>query len=331
MKNPSGKLFSKGEIKSVKDFAKFRNGTVPLEDMKDDEMTNTPSENAVRLVYTYNMENYTNKWIDNPTMPSANKRFILKNKYRKKPIQAPILVTKRVGVRKGVPFVLLEEGEWYIENHCLFATGKLEDLKMLEKVLNNKEYKAEYLETIKGISWTAGFIEEIPIEEELVPTKKEELVPIEDEYLNEEENLDEEEAMYLNERKKGKGRHIDTETFKNYLKKFKITPDNYLYNAKIKAKNAGYNPDKLFYAHDGIHKLEYHSREGNIKFGRVGYKDYIIYNFIAYFEKDVRKKKELEKDAEKFRKRFVKSHKAISMKHQLGNLSPNELAIKILW
>lgn len=129
----------------------------------------------------------------------------------------------------------------------------------------------------------------------------------------------------------GEGRNTDTETFKKYLKKFKITTDNYLYNAKIKAKNAGYNPDKLFFAHDGIHKLEYHSREGNIKFGRVGYKDYIIYKFIAYFEKNERKKKELEDNAEMYRNRFIKSHSAISKIHQLGNLSPNELSIKILW
>jgi len=321
-KEPSGRLYQQGDVKRVKDFAKFRNGTVPLEKVKKDELTNTPIPNAVPLVYTHNLKK--NNTLDlNVSLPEHKKQYILKNKYKAKPFQAHLLVTKRVGVRAGTPFVLLEEGEYYLENHTLITTGTLENLRKVEKVLNKPDYKEEYLGLIKGISWTAGFIEELPIDEDefKAEVEEEEFVPTEDDYL------DEEEYMKLI----GEGRNIDTETFKNYLKRFKITTDNYLYNAKIKAKNAGYNPDKLFYAHDGVHKLEYHSREGNIKFGRVGYKDYIIYKFIAYFEKDLRKKKELEKEAEKFRDRFIKSHKAISKKHQLGNLSPNELAIKILW
>jgi len=121
------------------------------------------------------------------------------------------------------------------------------------------------------------------------------------------------------------------DAFKKYLKKFNITENNYLINARIKAGNAGYDENKLFMADDGVHKLVYDSAVGKVKFGRVGYKDYIIYKFIAYFEKDAKKKKEAEDDAEKFRNRFQKSHKAMSIKHKLGNLSPNELALKILW
>jgi DNA adenine methylase len=121
------------------------------------------------------------------------------------------------------------------------------------------------------------------------------------------------------------------DAFKNYLKKFNITENNYLINARIKAGNAGYDENKIFMADDGVHKLVYDSAVGKIKFGRVGYKDYIIYRFIAYNEKDKRKRDLLEDEAETARYRFQKSHKAISRKHKLGNLSPNELALKVLW
>lgn len=127
------------------------------------------------------------------------------------------------------------------------------------------------------------------------------------------------------------GRVLNLDNFRNYLKKFNISENDYLENARIKASNAGYDEFKLFYADDGIHKLMYDSAVGKIKFGRVGYKDYIIYKFIAYFENNELKKEKLENDAEKFRNRFIKSHEAISIKHKLGNLSPNELALKILW
>lgn len=146
----------------------------------------------------------------------------------------------------------------------------------------------------------------------------------EPEYLNENDYLND-----ITEEVRGGAEKWDV--FKNYLKKFNITENNYLINARIKAGNAGYDERKLFFADDGIHKLVYDSKAGKIKFGRVGYKDYIIYKFIAYFEKNKFKRDKLEDEAEMYRDRFQKSHKAISIKHKLGNLSPNELALKILW
>jgi hypothetical protein len=127
------------------------------------------------------------------------------------------------------------------------------------------------------------------------------------------------------------GRVLNLANFRNYLKKLKISENDYLINARIKASNEGYDENKLTLADDGIHKLAYDSRVGKIKFGRVGYKDYIIYKFLAHNEKDEFKKQKLEEDAEKYRYRFHKSHGAISIKHKLGIYSPNELALRIIW
>ncbi len=93
----------------------------------------------------------------------------------------------------------------------------------------------------------------------------------------------------------------------------------YLTEAKRKARETGYDPDKLFVAKDGVHKLEYHSPEGIKKFGRLGYGDHIMYS---------KTDKEL---AEKKRNVFRKSHGAITKKYNLGKYSPNELSINILW
>jgi hypothetical protein len=93
----------------------------------------------------------------------------------------------------------------------------------------------------------------------------------------------------------------------------------YLKEAKRRARLTGYDPDKLSVATDGVHKLEYDSPEGKVKFGRMGYGDYIIY---SKYDKDL---------AEKKRHTFRASHGKISEIHNLGKYSANELAINILW
>ena len=93
----------------------------------------------------------------------------------------------------------------------------------------------------------------------------------------------------------------------------------YLAEAREVAARRGYDPEKLFAARDGIHKLEYHSPEGIRRFGRLGYGDFIIYS---------KRNPEL---ARIKRNTFRKSHGAISKIHDLGKYSPNELAINILW
>ena len=94
---------------------------------------------------------------------------------------------------------------------------------------------------------------------------------------------------------------------------------------KKKAKNNGYKSANLSWCLDGVHKLEYLSPEGVKKFGRVGYKDYYIYQQLE-------KKGEVPVGyANTMKNRFRKSHGEITKKHNLNKYSPNELSINILW
>lgn len=101
-------------------------------------------------------------------------------------------------------------------------------------------------------------------------------------------------------------------SFFNQLEKLKIDHKQYLKIAKDRAKQRGYDPKLLNFSTDGIHKLEY----DNIPFGRVGYKDYIIYLLTD------------PKKAEQARNRFHKSHSKIN---DSGRFSPNQLALNINW
>jgi len=101
-------------------------------------------------------------------------------------------------------------------------------------------------------------------------------------------------------------------SFFNQLEKLKIDHKQYLKIAKDKAKQRGYNSNLLHFSTDGIHKLEY----DNIPFGRVGYKDFIIYTLTE------------PKKAEQARDRFHKSHSKIN---DSGRFSPNQLALNINW
>jgi len=121
------------------------------------------------------------------------------------------------------------------------------------------------------------------------------------------------------------GEGIKGKKFFEELKKYGIDPDDYLKNMKANAKKNKYDPKLVDWAYDDVHKLKYFSPEGVKKFGRVGYKDFFIY-------KHLEKNKEVEKGTAKMmRKRFHKSHEAMTKKYDLGVYSPNELSLKILW
>lgn len=99
----------------------------------------------------------------------------------------------------------------------------------------------------------------------------------------------------------------------------------YLSVAKKKAKANGYNPKLLFFSDDKTHKLMYVNDGKKIYFGRVGYGDHIIYNFLAK-SGDI-----TQQQSDMYKNRFQKSHSVISEKYNLDKYSPNELALKILW
>lgn len=114
--------------------------------------------------------------------------------------------------------------------------------------------------------------------------------------------------------------------FEDELKEYDMSPKSYLSIIRKKAKEYGYNPKSVSFADDGVHKLEITTPEGKkVKFGRVGYKDFLIYSFLE------RKKEVTEGTAHKKQDRFLKSHSAIKGDWKNNDYSPNWLSIRLLW
>jgi hypothetical protein len=116
-----------------------------------------------------------------------------------------------------------------------------------------------------------------------------------------------------------------SDTFQKQLTSLGLTPTDYLNVVKNLAKKYRYDPDKINFATDGKHKIIYDSEKGLVKFGAVGYGDFIIWKFLEYHGKAPKG------IADKKRKVFVKSHKAMVRDYGVSDLSPNTLAIRILW
>jgi len=95
----------------------------------------------------------------------------------------------------------------------------------------------------------------------------------------------------------------------------------YLTIAKMKAEQNGYNPELLIFADDSIHKLDYNG----VKFGRIGYNDFIIYSIKAH-NKEITKEEALE-----HRKNYLARATKIKGNWKNNKESPNNLAINILW
>lgn len=113
--------------------------------------------------------------------------------------------------------------------------------------------------------------------------------------------------------------------FVKQLTEVGMTSTDYLYTAKLKARQAGYDPNLLKYANDGKHKLLYESPYGPRRFGAVGFRDFIIWTHLEQNHK-VPKGTAAEK-----RHIFRTSHEKISQIHHLDRYSPNEMALAILW
>jgi hypothetical protein len=95
----------------------------------------------------------------------------------------------------------------------------------------------------------------------------------------------------------------------------------FLLVAKHRAKEAGYNPDKLSLATDGVHKLNY---DGNL-FGNVNYKDFIQYSYLESIGRMT------PQDVDSHRRRYLARATRIKGDWRRNPTSPNNLAIKILW
>jgi hypothetical protein len=122
-----------------------------------------------------------------------------------------------------------------------------------------------------------------------------------------------------------KSPNFKSDTFQKQLTSLGLNPDDYLATVKHLAKKYRYDPDKISFSNDGKHKIVYDSEQGIRKFGAVGYGDFIIWSFL---EKHGKAPKGI---ANTKRAVFVKSHKAMVRDYGVTDLSPNTLAIRILW
>lgn len=124
-------------------------------------------------------------------------------------------------------------------------------------------------------------------------------------------------AIGMNTHLKGMGKN---KIFKNQLEEIDLTPENYLNLVKIVAEHRKYNPDLLKIADDGIHKLEYN----NVKFGRVGYNDLIIYTWLEY-------NKMIPAGTAKLKKINYRKRAREIMRKTKNKYSPASLSYQILW
>ena len=106
------------------------------------------------------------------------------------------------------------------------------------------------------------------------------------------------------------GGQLETNLVKQ-LTELGITSTDYLYEARQRAKQAGYNPDLLTYANDNKHKLQYESPHGVRRFGAVGDRDHIMWQFLEHHHKVPNGYAAMK------RKVFRDSHNKISQIHHL--------------
>lgn len=122
---------------------------------------------------------------------------------------------------------------------------------------------------------------------------------------------------YFSKNKKIKNDDI---SFEKQLNEIGLTPEDYLNLVKTVAKHRNYNPELIKISDDGIHKLNY----DGIKFGRVGYRDKIIYYWlekIGKIPKGTAKEKYIN-----YRKRA----KDVMIKTK-NKYSPASLSYNIIW
>jgi hypothetical protein len=128
------------------------------------------------------------------------------------------------------------------------------------------------------------------------------------------------------------------DAFMRQLADVGLSPEIYLKRARASAKREGYNPKGVSFANDGVHKLAYTDGKRTSKFGRVGYRDFIIWKFLGSSSNTPSKPSSATPQettsyshAIKKRATFRASHSQMKGDWKRDPLSPNNLALKILW
>ena len=109
--------------------------------------------------------------------------------------------------------------------------------------------------------------------------------------------------------------------FKNYLDGIGMSPKQYLNEAKNNANKHGYDAEDLLFSEDGVAKLVY---EG-VAFGRVGYRDFIIWRHLENTNQVPRG------SAKKRQSAYLARARGIKGAWRGNPISRNSLAISILW
>jgi len=121
-----------------------------------------------------------------------------------------------------------------------------------------------------------------------------------------------------------KGGAIQSE-FKKQLIELGIEPSHYLEMARNNAEDKGYKPSTIDFSDDKTHKLRIEKDGKIVRFGRVGYNDFLIW---THLEKNNQVKKGTAKAKQD---RFWKSHTKIKGDWKENKYSPNWLALNVLW
>jgi hypothetical protein len=127
------------------------------------EKKNSKKENII-LVYPRNLNSKKNKL--DPSSHDKKKQYLDSKKYTKHPISGPIIAINRIIGIKDITLnpVLLENGEYYFENHINTISGDLKNLKIIYEALKKPK--------------TVDFIKNIIGNTQLSKTELETMVPI---------------------------------------------------------------------------------------------------------------------------------------------------------
>ena len=90
----------------------------------------------------------------------------------------------------------------------------------------------------------------------------------------------------------------------------------YLQIMKSTAKEAGYNPDELSLANDGVHKLKL----GKIKFGNKDYPDFVLFVMNGEIDEGIKR-----------RKNYLSRTANMKGEWKKDKFSRNNLARRIIW
>ncbi len=113
--------------------------------------------------------------------------------------------------------------------------------------------------------------------------------------------------------------------FAKQLADIGLSQEQYLRHARELARRHGYDPKKVSFAENGVNKLTYKDGNRISHFGRVGYGDFIIW---SWKEKQGSVPKGFAKQKQNT---FHRSHSKIKGDWKSDPLSPNNLALRVLW